>query len=300
MSGAANREQVFPTRMTLGVMKGKLKGAQTGHSLLKRKSEALTKRFRDITKRIDDAKRKMGRVMQTAAFSLAEVSYATGGNIGFQVQESISNNARFKVKARQENVSGVYLPQFEADINESINDFKMTGLGRGGQQVQRAREVYSKAVETLVDLASLQTAFVILDDVIKVTNRRVNAIEHVIIPRTENTISYINSELDELDREEFYRLKKVQEKKQIAVAAADAEAKAKKLKAEKERLEALESKKAQLEAAKENGENVKEEIKETEEAKAGVVEESVVEEEKEEEEEQSGDLVAQTEDDVIF
>lgn len=45
----------------------------------------------------------------------------------------------------------------------------------------------------------------ILDDVIKVVNRRVNAIEHVIIPRTENTIQYIISELDELDREEFYR-----------------------------------------------------------------------------------------------
>ena len=240
-----SREQVFPTRMTLGLMKTKLKGAQTGHSLLKRKSEALTKRFRDITKRIDDAKRKMGRVMQTAAFSLAEVSYATGGNIGFQVQESISSNVRFKVKARQENVSGVYLPQFEADINETINDFKMTGLGRGGQQVQKAREVYSKAVETLVDLASLQTAFVILDDVIKVTNRRVNAIEHVIIPRTENTISYINSELDELDREEFYRLKKVQEKKQIAVAAADAESAAKKLREQQQKLNELEEHEAE-------------------------------------------------------
>lgn len=68
-------------------------------------------------------------------------------------------------------------------------------------------------MDILVELASLQTAFVILDEVIKITNRRVNAIEHVIIPRYENTISYILSELDELEREEFYRLKKVQKKK---------------------------------------------------------------------------------------
>ncbi|ODQ81048.1 hypothetical protein BABINDRAFT_160465 [Babjeviella inositovora NRRL Y-12698] len=170
----------------------------------------------------------MGRVMQTAAFSLAEVTYATGDNIGYQVQESVQN-ARFQVKARQENVSGVYLPQFETYLNKDINDFKMTGLGRGGQQVQKAKMVYTKAVETLVELASLQTAFIILDEVIKVTNRRVNAIEHVIIPRTENTISYINSELDELDREEFYRLKKVKEKKQQASALAEKENAARKL-----------------------------------------------------------------------
>lgn len=225
MSGAGNREQVFPTRMTLGTMKLKLKGAQQGHSLLKRKSEALTKRFREITQRIDDSKRKMGRVMQTAAFSLAEVQYATGDNISYQVQESVQN-ARIQVRSKQENVSGVYLPSFSSHINEDINDFKLTGLGRGGQQVQRAKQVYTKVVEALIELASLQTAFIILDEVIKVTNRRVNAIEHVIIPRTENTISYINSELDELDREEFYRLKKVQEKKQEAAAAAEVEEKA--------------------------------------------------------------------------
>lgn len=69
----------------------------------------------------------------------------------------------------------------------------------------------------------------ILDDVIKVVNRRVNAIEHVIIPRTENTIKYINSELDELDREEFYRLKKVQGKKHRDQETADKEAKEKNL-----------------------------------------------------------------------
>jgi|SRR5579862_2458602 V-type H+-transporting ATPase subunit D len=72
-----------------------------------------------------------------------------------------------------------------------------------------------------------QTAFVILDEVIKVTNRRVNALEHILIPRTENTIKYINSELDELDREEFYRLKKVQGKKKRDAVQAEEEAKQK-------------------------------------------------------------------------
>lgn len=58
---------------------------------------------------------------------------------------------------------------------------------------------------------------------IKVVNRRVNAIEHVIIPRTENTIKYINAELDEVDREEFYRLKKVKSNKQRDSQAAEQE-----------------------------------------------------------------------------
>jgi V-type H+-transporting ATPase subunit D len=163
-------------------MKSKLKGAQTGHDLLKRKSEALTKRFRDITRRIDEAKRKMGRVMQIAAFSLAEVTYAVGNNqIGYQITESV-RQAKFRVRTRQENVSGVFLPQFEKFEAEGVgNEFGMTGLGKGGQQVQKCRETYTRAVETLVELASLQTAFVILDEVIKVVNRRVNAM-YVLVP----------------------------------------------------------------------------------------------------------------------
>ncbi|RKF61673.1 V-type proton ATPase subunit D [Erysiphe neolycopersici] len=228
MSGAQGREAVFATRQSLGLMKSKLKGAQIGHDLLKRKSEALTKRFREITRRIDEAKRKMGKVMQIAAFSLAEVTYAVGGTIGYQVQES-AKSARFRLRTKQENVSGVFLPVFESFSAEGSNDFGLTGLGKGGQQVQKCRDTYARAVETLVELASLQTAFVILDEVIKVVNRRVNAIEYVIIPRTENTIKYINSELDELDREEFFRLKKVQNKKQRDTAIQDAMMKAKQI-----------------------------------------------------------------------
>lgn len=125
----------------------------------------------EITKRIDEAKRKMGRVMQIAAFSLAEVTYAVGGDIGYQVQES-AKSARFRLRSKQDNVSGVLLPAFESYQTEGNNDFGLTGLGKGGQQVQRCRETYARAVEALVELASLQTAFVILDEVIKVVNRR--------------------------------------------------------------------------------------------------------------------------------
>ncbi|CEH15394.1 v-type h-transporting atpase subunit d [Ceraceosorus bombacis] len=198
MSGKGARESVFPTRMTLNTTKQRLKGAQTGHSLLKRKADALTKRFRTITSKIDEAKRKMGRVMQLASFSLAEVQYATG-DIGYMIQESVKS-ATFKVHAKQENVSGVLLPAFEAVPSQS---------GGGA-----------------AELASLQTAFVILDEVIRMTNRRVNAIEHVIIPRLENTISYISSELDEMDREEFFRLKKVQGKKKRNAELAENERRA--------------------------------------------------------------------------
>jgi len=172
-----------------------------------------------------------------AAFSLAEVTYAVGGDIGYQIQES-AKSARFRVRTKQENVSGVFLPAFESYQTEGNNDFQLTGLGKGGQQVQRCRETYARAVETLVELASLQTAFVILDEVIKVVNRRVNAIEHVIIPRTENTIKYINSELDELDREEFYRLKKVSGKKERDAAAAEKIRQAEKAKLSKSQAEA--------------------------------------------------------------
>jgi V-type H+-transporting ATPase subunit D len=93
----------------------------------------------------------MGRVLQLASFSLAEVTYTTG-DIGFQVQESV-RQASYTVRAKQENVSGVVLPAFEG---RRETDFNLTGLSRGGQQIQKSRETYVKAVGTLVELASLQ------------------------------------------------------------------------------------------------------------------------------------------------
>ncbi|ETO31939.1 hypothetical protein RFI_05178, partial [Reticulomyxa filosa] len=65
------------------------------------------------------------------------------------------------------------------------------------------------------------TSFRQLDEALKVTNRRVNALDHVVIPRLQNTMYYISSELDEREREDLYRLKKVVAKKKALLIISE-------------------------------------------------------------------------------
>lgn len=209
MSGQ-DRIAIFPSRGAQTLMKGRLKGAQTGHRLLKKKADALQLRFRMVLKKIVTTKQTMGDVMKEASFSLAEAKFVMG-DFNQAVLQNVSK-ARLKIRTRKDNVAGVNLPVFEP-FSDGSDSNELAGLARGGQKVAELKKNYTTAVKLLVELASLQTAFITLDEVIKITNRRVNAIEHVIIPKIERTLAYIVSELDELEREEFFRLKKVQDKK---------------------------------------------------------------------------------------
>merc|ERR1712216_464811 len=199
----------LPTRMALTGLKGKRVGAKKGYDLLKRKSDALMMRFRRMLATIIETKDEMGVEMSKAFFSLTEAQH-TAGDIKPVVMEKVST-ATIRVKQNVENVAGVQLPVFEMTGGDKGGE--LVGMAKGGQRITKCRETFVKALELLTRLASLQTSFVKLDEAIKITNRRVNALEHVVIPRIENTIAYIISELDELEREEFFRLKKVQEKK---------------------------------------------------------------------------------------
>jgi len=216
--GGKDRIAVFPSRMAQTTMKTRLKGAQKGHSLLKKKADALNLRFREILKKIVDNKVLMGDVMKEAAFSLAEAKF-TAGDFSHTVIQNVSQ-AQYRVRMKKENVVGVFLPVFES-YSDGPDAYDLTGLGKGGSNITKLKKNYSKAVELLVELATLQTCFITLDEAIKITNRRVNAIEHVIIPKIENTLTYIVTELDEMEREEFFRMKKIQAKKKRDRAEAD-------------------------------------------------------------------------------
>ena len=118
------------------------------------------------------------------------------------------------MKISTENVAGVQQPTFNLHGLEDNDDMlALIGITGGGQAITKARQSFTKYLQLLVEIASLQTQFVTIERVIKVTNRRVNALEFVVIPKIEATIKWIDSELDELDREDFYRLKCVQDKK---------------------------------------------------------------------------------------
>jgi len=180
MSGK-DKVNIFPSRMNLTIMKARLKGAQNGHSLLKKKADALSLKFRQIMKEIITKKEKMGEVMKIANFAFVEAKFAAG-DFNSDIIQNVGRASR-RLKARKENVAGVSLPAFEC-VSDGTDTYELTGLGRGGEKFNQVKKAYADVVQLLVDIASLQTSFVTLDEVIKATNRRVNAIEHVIIQNT--------------------------------------------------------------------------------------------------------------------
>ncbi|XP_072745696.1 V-type proton ATPase subunit D 1-like [Anoplolepis gracilipes] len=214
-----DRLPVFPTASSYTSVKCRLICACRSRDLLAKKVDGLLIRFRAILSELVKNKSQLGEVMRNAAFSLVEVNYTTGG-VNQLVLEMV-DKARTRIQCRQEIIGGVQLRIYEP-YRSGDDPFELTGLARGGQQytsiivlirqqVAKLKKNYEKAIDLLIELASLQHNFRMLDRVIKATSRRVNALRYIIIPRLERTVAYIVTELDEYEREEFYRIKKIQE-----------------------------------------------------------------------------------------
>jgi len=209
-------------RMTLSQFKARMVGAKKGHGLLKKKRDALKARFQAMLKEIVACKKGVAQGVKDSAYSMTKANWAAG-NISTTVLEKAKKPSA-TLKTGVENVAGVYLPKFTLVRDESKEGgFATIGCAAGGQVVNQTRKAHVETLEVMVKMASLQTSFVTLDAAIKTTSRRVNALEYVVIPKIEDIISYIKTEMDEMEREEFFRVKKVTEKKKQKMALEFAE-----------------------------------------------------------------------------
>eukprot|EP00966_Prymnesium_polylepis_P061199 1419452-Prymnesium_polylepis.1 len=138
---AATRGRPSSPHARAQVMKVKLVGAKKGHSLLKKKADALTMRLRALLKNILQAKEDMGAAMREGNFALAEVKYAAG-DIKPTVLESVGT-AQKRVEIRVDNIAGVKVPVFKAvDVAHVGADH--TGLSKGGQQIAKVRAALAR------------------------------------------------------------------------------------------------------------------------------------------------------------
>ena len=169
-------------------------------------------KLHEVLGKIKKVKYDVGDGMRQAGYAHNDAIWAAG-TFNHTVIENVSESS-YRLKADITNIAGVKIPKFERSVDElggAANDNLMVGLSRGGEQVQKCKEAYAFVLTNLIDLATLQTSLQALDEALCLTNRRVNALEFLIIPQLENTIRYVISELYEMEREDAYRVKKVKD-----------------------------------------------------------------------------------------
>ena len=85
----------------------------------------------------------------------------------------------------------------------------MLGITGGGQALNVTKKHFYEFLKKIVEIATLQTSYLCIDECLKITNRRVNALEYIVVPKIEYVIKYIDTELQERAKEEKFKIKKI-------------------------------------------------------------------------------------------
>jgi V-type H+-transporting ATPase subunit D len=115
------------------LFKAKAVGAKKGFELLKKKSDALKKSFRNVLIKIVDTKKRMGKEFNESLMALAEANFAAG-DFSRNVMDQVKNKSNVRLVVTSDNIAGVHLPSFSlrGDVDEVGDDRSMLGLTGGG------------------------------------------------------------------------------------------------------------------------------------------------------------------------
>jgi V/A-type H+-transporting ATPase subunit D len=201
---------INPTRMELTRLKGRLRTAIRGHKLLKDKRDEMMKQFLEIVRENRALRKKVEEGLQRANAAFTVASAVMGPEMLEQAllypKRSVGLDMHFQ------NIMSVNVPQFDFHTtNDDPAELYPYGFAQTSGELDAALDAMEEVFRDMLKLAEVEKSMQLLSQEIEKTRRRVNALEYVVIPETQQTIRYISMKLDEIERGNITRLMKVKD-----------------------------------------------------------------------------------------
>jgi V/A-type H+-transporting ATPase subunit D len=200
-------EGINPTRMELLKLKTAEKLAVKGHSLLKEKRNALIMEFFNILERVKGSRENVNLKLEEAYHDLTAAQVSMGDLAVRKAAMSVTESVNVDIDARS--VMGVVVPVIDSETKKRTITERGYGFMDTSVKVDEAAKKFEESIQLIIELGEIEKTIMLLAGEIESTKRRVNALEHIIIPRIENTVKYIEMRLEEMERENFVRLKMI-------------------------------------------------------------------------------------------
>lgn len=201
-------EGISPTRMELLRLSRREKLAEKGHDLLREKRDALIGEFLDVVGEVRDARKAVDGKLKEAFYFLILAQARSGVE---QVRQlSLMTPQEIGLDFTSRSIMGVHVPTLglKDGLARKVTE-RGYGLIDSSAAVDRSAKSFEEALEKILKLAELEEAVRNLAGEVEKTKRRVNALEYIMIPSLKATRKYIRMRLEEMERENFGRLKKI-------------------------------------------------------------------------------------------
>jgi len=199
-------EGVSPTRMELLDIRKKLLLAEKGHKLLEEKRDALVEKFFDIIDKRNNISKEMDENFKKAYSSLIQAQMILGEN-KVEASSKLTDNIG-EINLKTDNVMGVKIPIIDQEnIKKDIKP--AYGFFETCSKLDDSQKQFTQIITKLIQLADLEGGIKALTVEIEKTKRRVNVLENNLIPSLKATRKYIEMQLEEREREDFFRRKRI-------------------------------------------------------------------------------------------